>query len=252
MILDALKEGAELALIVGLLYFSLSSLARRRRGRWSESMERNRMLILLLLALAVTAIKVGEDVLEGESGPVDEATLLFIRAHVPREMDGFFRAVTVTGSGWFLHPLAVLVSAVLLAARRRFEALLLTISAVASALVIYVIKTAVGRARPALWETDWYWGSSFPSGHTLQTAAVASALVICLARTRPRLVRTIAPLAAAWILLVALSRLVLGVHWPSDVLTAACLGVIIPFLVQFILQRWQPRSAPMPGSRRER
>jgi undecaprenyl-diphosphatase len=55
------------------------------------------------------------------------------------------------------------------------------------------------------------------------------------------MVRIVAPFAATWILLVALSRLVLGVHWPSDVLTAACLGVIIPFIVQLILQRWRAR-----------
>ncbi len=81
---------------------------------------------------------------------------------------------------------------------------------------------------------------------------MASAVVICLARTRPRLVRMIALPATAWILLVALSRLVLGVHWPSDVLTAACLGVIIPFIVQFILQRWRSRFAPTPDSPQER
>ncbi len=136
MILPAVKEVAELALIVGLLYFALSWLARRRRGEWSESMEGNRMLILLLLALAVTAVKVGEDVLGGESGPVDEATLLFIRDHVPRALEGFFRAVTFTGSWRILFPLVMLLSAAFLAARKHFEALLLTTSAVASALAI--------------------------------------------------------------------------------------------------------------------
>ena len=241
MILDALKEGTELALIVGLLFFALSSFARRRPGEWSESIGRNRMLILLLLGLTVTAIKVSEEVLAGESGPVDEATLRYIRAHVPGEMEGFFRAVTFTGSWRFLCPLVLAVSAGLFKARKRFEAQLLFLSAGASALVVYLLKIAVGRARPSLWETDWYWGSSFPSGHTLQTAAVASAWVICLARICPRQVRMIAPLAAAWILLVGLSRLVLGVHWPTDVLTAACLGVIIPFIVQFLLQRRRPR-----------
>lgn len=248
MILDTLKEAAELALIVGLLFFALSSLARWQRGEWGESIERNRMLILLLLTLAVTAIKVGEDVLEGQTGPVDEATLRYIRAHVPRETENFFRAVTFTGSWRFLFPLVMVVSGALLAGRRQFEVLLLITSWLASTLVMYLIKTAVGRARPSLWETDWYWGSSFPSGHTLQTAAVASALVICLARTRLRLVPMLAPLAIAWILLVAMSRLVLGVHWPSDVLTAACLGVNIPFIVQFILQRWRSRQAGRKGN----
>lgn len=248
MILTVLKEGAQFALIVGTLYFALSGFARWRRGELSQSIERNRMLILLLLALAVTAIKVGEEVLEGASGPIDETTLRYIHEHVPREMEQFFRAVTFTGSWLFLCPLVALVSVALFATRKHFEALLLIISETASALVIYVIKTAVGRARPALWETDWYWGSSFPSGHTLHTAAVASALLIGLARIRPEMVRIVAPFAAMWILLVALSRLVLGVHWPSDVLTAACLGVIIPFIVLLILQRANARALRPRGA----
>jgi undecaprenyl-diphosphatase len=237
MILNALKEIVEFALIVVLLYFALRGFARWRRGKLNESIGRNRMLTVILLALALMAIKVGEDVLEGESGPMDEATLRYIREHVPPPLERFFRAITLTGSWRCLVPLVIAVSVAFLAMGKRFEALLLSISAVTSTLIVYLIKTAVGRARPSLWETDWYWGSSFPSGHTLQTATVASALVICLARSRYNTARWLAPFAILWIIAVAMSRLVLGVHWPSDVLTAACLGVIIPFVLQSLLER---------------
>jgi undecaprenyl-diphosphatase len=241
VILEALKEVTEFALIVGLLYLALGAFARRRGGELSSAIERHPLFILFLLALAVTAIKVGRNVMAGESGSVDEAILRYVHEHVPRYLEGCFRAITFTGSSRFLFPLVIVADAALLATRKRFEALLLGVSAAASTLVIYSIKAAVGRARPSLWQTDGYWGWSFPSGHTLQTATAASVLVICFARIRPKTVRLIAPLAVVWVLLVALSRLVLGAHWPSDVLAATCLGVIIPFIVLLILQRWRSR-----------
>ena len=45
---------------------------------------------------------------------------------------------------------------------------------------VYGLKAIVGRARPALWGSQWYWGSSFPSGNTLSTAAFATAAALCL------------------------------------------------------------------------
>lgn len=89
----------------------------------------------------------------------------------------------------------------------------------------------VGRARPALWESQWYWGSSFPSGHTLSTAAFSTAAALCVVRIWPRAGNLALALAVLWTGLVAVSRLVLGVHWPSDVLAATCLGAFIALLL---------------------
>ena len=98
-------------------------------------------------------------------------------------------------------------------------------------LLVWGMKAIVGRARPALWEAQWYWGSSFPSGHTLSTAAFSTAAALCVARIRPRAAIMALALAMLWTGLVGLSRLVLGVHWPSDVLAALCLGAFVPLLI---------------------
>ena len=79
--------------------------------------------------------------------------------------------------------------------------------------------------------TQWYWGSSFPSGHTLTTAAFSTAAALCVARIWPWAGTLAMALAVLWTGLVAVSRLVLGVHWPSDVLAAMCLGAFIPLLI---------------------
>jgi undecaprenyl-diphosphatase len=107
---------------------------------------------------------------------------------------------------------------------------------ISSALVIFVIKTLVGRTRPALWDVEWYWGSSFPSGHTLAVAAFAIAVALCLSRIRPATRKPVLTIAMLWIALVAMSRLVLGVHWPTDVLAAACIGAFLPLAISVALE----------------
>ena len=119
----------------------------------------------------------------------------------------------------------------LLVARRRFEAVLLCSSVITATLVVWGMKAIVGRARPALWEAQWYWSSSFPSGHTLSTTAFATAAALCVARIWLYAGSLAIALAVLWTSLVAVSRLVLGVHWPSDVLVALCLGFFILLMI---------------------
>jgi undecaprenyl-diphosphatase len=142
-------------------------------------------------------------------------------------MDAFFSAVTLTGSANFLVPLTALVAIALIFMRRRAEASMMVASVAIAAALVYAIKSLVQRDRPSLWETQWYWGSSFPSGHTLAVAAFATAAALCLIRARGHAV-LVSSTAFAWIALVALSRLELGVHWPTDVLVAACMGCFVP------------------------
>jgi undecaprenyl-diphosphatase len=118
-----------------------------------------------------------------------------------------------------------------------FDALALLLTTGVASLVVYLAKTAVGRDRPELWTTNWYWGSSFPSGHTLSTAAIATAAYFCTVRLRPQWRRPAFAIAFGWVAMVALSRLVLGVHWPTDVLAAACAGLLLAVMVNVALIR---------------
>lgn len=236
MIFESIEDIAKMTLIVACLYFALGAYVRRRQPAWSAPLEKRRLAVLLALVLAVSAMKVTEDVLGGEAGPIDKAILIVIRNHVPTELTGFLESLTYTGSSEVLFPLAVAATIALLCARMRFEALLLAASVSSAAIVVYVIKLAVGRARPVLWETVSYWGSSFPSGHTLVVAAFATAAALCVTRKWPAARGFAFAIALAWIMLVAFSRLALGVHWPTDVLVAACIGVFLPLMMHVALE----------------
>ena len=233
---ELIKDIVKLALIAACLYFALGAYVHRMQSAWSALLEKRRFGVLLLLVLAIIVIKVGEDVVSGESGPIDEWVLQFIHTNVPRALMGFFEAATFSGSAYVLFPLSIVMVLALLFARRRFEALLLAVSVIGGAIVVYVLKAIVGRTRPTLWETESYWGSSFPSGHTLVVAAFAAATVIAVSRIWPRWRIFAMSIAAFWVLSVAISRLVLGVHWPTDVLAAACIGAFLPLAAGIALE----------------
>jgi membrane-associated phospholipid phosphatase len=76
--------------------------------------------------------------------------------------------------------------------------------------------------------------SSFPSGHTLEAFAVAAALSLLFSRKK-----IVIPVYI-WALLVAYSRMALGVHYPSDVFAGILIGTFIGCLVPWIFQRIFP------------
>ena len=244
MLINLLFDLAKLGLFVALAYRLLKAWARHRQPQWSAALARRHVATLALLTLTVSAVKVIEDVLAKESGPVDEAVLWFIRTHVSARLDPLFKAITVSGSARALVSVTVLACLALWLARRRLESMLLGGALVAASALVYVLKAVVGRVRPDLWQADGYWGSSFPSGHTLSVAALATAAALCVGRLWPRRSTAAMALAMLWIGAVALSRLVLGVHWPTDVLAAICLGASMPLLASLVMDlRSRPACA---------
>src|SRR5512138_3149815 len=107
---EAIEDTTKLALIVASLYVALRVYARHNKPSWSEPLERRRVIVLWVLVLAATTIKISEDVLGGESGPIDMAMLLFLRAHIPASLTGFFAAMTLSGSARVLLPLTILTT----------------------------------------------------------------------------------------------------------------------------------------------
>jgi undecaprenyl-diphosphatase len=248
--LDLLHGAAKAMVVAACIYFTLSAYLRRSTAGWAGRIGQRRLALAAVFLLIACAIAIGEDVLGKETTDLDRAILLFLHAHTSRSLDTFFRLVTLTGSAKFLVPLTLLLAIALMFARRRAEALMLCVSVGAAATLVYVIKSLVQRDRPSLWETDWYWGSSFPSGHTLAVAAFATAVALCVIRARGHAM-LVSLAAFTWIVLVALSRLELGVHWPTDVLVAACTGCFVPLALDILLDlRIKPARATLAAQAR--
>ena len=73
MLFNIVADIAKLSLFIVCAYALLGAYARRRRPQWAEHLTKRRLSVLGALTLAVGGIKLIEDVLAKESGPVDEA-----------------------------------------------------------------------------------------------------------------------------------------------------------------------------------
>jgi undecaprenyl-diphosphatase len=91
--------------------------------------------------------------------------------------------------------------------------------------IVNLIKVIVDRARPALDQLTSFSSSSFPSGHAASAAATFAVMALLLGRRRSRGVRAaLAGGAVAIAVIVAGTRVLLGVHWLTDVLAGLAIG----------------------------
>lgn len=182
---------------------------------------RNRWRVVLVFAGLLFPLwgfaELADEVLEGEPFTFDEPILLFAHQLAGEGLDRLFLLASKLGHEWGVVPAdIVLVLGLALAGRRR-EGLFAGIALGGSGLLNIAAKQAFGRERPALWESIApEHNFSFPSGHAMGSMTLAMVLVLLCWHTRLRW-----PVLAAMLLfvpLVGLSRVYLGVHYPSDIL----------------------------------
>ena len=156
-----------------------------------------------------------------------EAALRANRALARRGVPGFFRLVSRLGDGILWYALMGAVIAVEGTRAILPVAHMLAVGAVG--LFVYKwLKARTARPRPYQVHHTIRLGAdpldafSFPSGHTLHAVAFS----ILFAAYYP----VLAPLVVPFALLVAASRLVLGLHYPSDVLAGAAIGATLAFV----------------------
>jgi membrane-associated phospholipid phosphatase len=185
--------------------------------------------------LAVFAA-LGDEARENDPYAWDFDLLWFVHGYDSRTLDAATMFFSLVGGGAGL--LAILVPA-LIALRRRLQPVqiyFLLAALLGTTVVTSLLKLAFQKPRPDLWTSPWpAHGYSFPSGHATESMAVFAALVVLLWPTRwrwPALLMGV-PLVAT----VGLSRVYLGVHYPSDVLAGWCFALAWVAGLWFLLAR---------------
>lgn len=143
------------------------------------------------------------------------------------------------GGGWIAtYAIPLAIAAALLLARRWRSAIFALLAFILSAALVQMLKHLFGRDRPEemLVLSDY---GSFPSGHTANAATIAAVAVLLF----PRVWTVI--LAALWVLAMAFSRTLLSVHWMSDTIGGALVGVAASLLLAAVMLSWV-RQPPKP------
>lgn len=152
------------------------------------------------------------------------------------------RAVTAVGSPATVDVVAAVAAVVLALTRRWSPALAVVVARLAELGIESAVKVVLDRPRPAFTpQLAVASGASFPSGHAAGSAAVYVVLLLLAVPwldRRWRVVLAVAP-AALLVLAIASTRLLLGVHYPSDVVAGLGLGVACAAGAVLLTRTWR-------------
>jgi membrane-associated phospholipid phosphatase len=217
---EAIEEKAE----------ALSERGAWRRRRLDPELATGLALTIALLATTVGGLLIGVLAFlvrhSGTLRQVDASAANWGNDHATHLSTRLLQLVTDLGD-WPAVPV-IAVSVVLLELWRRrswYVIPFVLVVILGDQFITSVIKGLMDRARPTLNPVAATLGPSFPSGHSSTAAATYAALALVLSRGRPARVRALLIGAAAGIAVaVAASRVLLDVHWLSDVIAGLCLG----------------------------
>ena len=201
-----------------------------------------RSLFVAVIALALFGW-IAEEVLEADTLRFDFAVRNAIHSQSFPLATTWMLRITRLGNWYVIAPAAVVLAIFLLIKHRPHEARLFAVAMLGALILDSVLKLTFQRARPTpyfgLEAPNTY---SFPSGHALITFCFVGFLagIITLHLDTKWLRTTVWILAAVVIFLVGLSRVYLGVHYPSDVIAGYAAALAWMSAVGFVAHREQP------------
>lgn len=215
---------------------------------------------VLALAGVWAFVALADQVNEGATQAFDTAVLQWVAQHpFPRWMEPVTLEITMLGTGTVVLMIVSVAALFLALTKHRHSALLLVIATLGGVILNNILKASFHRPRPQVfqWGTHAF-SSSFPSGHAMSAATVYLTIAYLAARLheRPAVRWAIWLTAFVVITLIAVSRILLGVHYPSDVAAGMVLGAAwagFCWAMLEALQLWSRRRAPAsvevaPGS----
>ena len=182
------------------------------------------------IAIACTAmfVRLASHVQSGATQAFDEAVMRWMGAHRIGWLEESLVEITALGTGLVVMVVVAISALFLIATQHRFSAFLLLVATGGGIVLNAILKLQFDRPRPQLfeWLTDPS-SSSFPSGHAMSSAIAYFTVAYLIARLeKRRWMRALTIfISLMLVLLISVSRLYLGVHYPSDVAAGVVIGL---------------------------
>lgn len=183
----------------------------------TQTLQRLGVAFALFFIPVYLFVELADEVRERDTLPFDETVLRAVNSVASPLLDAM--AVAITQLGGVIGVLAITAGAVLILWGRGLhkKALLLLIGVGGGVILNVLLKAIFQRDRPQLWERIVTENSySFPSGHAMASSALALSLIVLFWPTKWRWLVVI--IASLYMIVIALTRLYLGVHYPTDIL----------------------------------
>lgn len=224
------------------------------RASWKWVEFRVLSAIAILAGTAFGILKLASEINEGEMRGFDTAILLAFRNPAdhadpigPFWVEAMMKDLTSLGSMTVLTLITAATIGYMLIEGKQRAALFVAVAIGGGALVSTLLKIGFDRPRPDLvaHAADVY-TASFPSGHALMSTVTYLTLGALLARLQKRTRIKLYFLSVAVLLaaIIGVSRVYLGVHWPTDVLAGWAVGAAWA-LACWLLARWLQRRGAM-------
>ncbi len=172
--------------------------------------------------------ELAERVLAGGTQAFDVAILEWLHAHQSKPLTAIMVEMTYLGTGTVVIVVVGVTALFLWHTEHKHSARLLLAATIGNILLNGALKLVYHRPRPTVfvWETTAV-SSSFPSGHAMSATVVYGTVAYLLMRLQKHHWARMLTLTGAiiLILLICLTRLYLGVHYPSDVLGGIIVGL---------------------------
>jgi undecaprenyl-diphosphatase len=183
-------------------------------------------------------------------GELDTAGRAAVHSYAVPWLTALMKGASFAGSGWVLWPFGTLIVGLLSRAGRGRDAGLFAIAVLGANLISESMKLFFHRTRPQAW-FDYPLPStySFPSGHAFESFCFFLCLAEVLIREDWRPVSKVAVWGAAvgCALTIGLSRVYLGVHYPTDVLAGYVAGIVWTTLIRVVHHAWRGRPGSAPA-----
>ena len=181
-------------------------------------------------------LKLAGEVVEKEPIAFDTTIINWLHSHASPFLDSFFLVFTNIGGVVGIVTITILLSALLVYKKQRRNSLLLLIGVGGAAVANLILKGLFQRDRPSLFDPSVVeTGFSFPSGHAMASSALILCVIIIFWNTRWRWLAI--SLGVFVVFAIGVSRLYLGVHYPSDVIAGWCVSTAWVTLVFFTLKK---------------